>query len=60
MRCKGKARATPYVTHPLLLYIAYHGVQHVRERRRFAGIGHAVPSQTFLERLLPDSSVDIF
>ena len=61
MRCKGKARATPYVTlTTLLLYIAYHGVQHVRERRRFAGIGHAVPSQTFLERLLPDSSVDIF
>ena len=61
MSGKGKGRATPYVTvTTLLLYMAYHGVKHVREKRRFAGIGHAVPSQTFIERLLPYSSMDIF
>ena len=51
----------PYVTLiALLVYVSYHGGRHIREKRRFAGIGHPVASKTFMERLLPGSSLDIF
>lgn len=69
LRCKSllagggghKGRVVPIVSlTSLLVYIVYHGVQHMREKSRFAGIGYAVPSQTFLERILPNGNGNIF
>jgi hypothetical protein len=34
-------------------YVLYHAAQHIREGRRFQGIGHAPPQKSFVRRLFP-------